>query len=54
MSSGTYTQTTTLGNVTTAKVSNLTKGQKYYCAVSAYNSANVDGALSNQVSFTAP
>jgi hypothetical protein len=54
MSSGTYTQTTTLENVTTAKVSNLIKGQKYYCAVSAYNSANVDGALSSQVSFTAP
>jgi hypothetical protein len=54
LSSGAYTQTTTLGNVTTAKVSNLTSGTKYYCAISAYNSANVDGPLSNQVSFTAP
>jgi hypothetical protein len=54
LSSGTYTQTTTLGNVTTAKVSNLTKGQKYFCAISAYNSANVDGALSSPISFTAP
>jgi glycine/D-amino acid oxidase-like deaminating enzyme len=54
LSSATYTQTTTLGNVTTVKVSNLTKGQKYYCAVSAYNSANVDSPMSNQVSFTAP
>jgi uncharacterized protein YciI len=51
--SGVYTLTTTLGNVTTTTVSNLTSGVKYYFVVTAYNSAGVDGPPSNEISFTA-
>jgi hypothetical protein len=52
--SGSYTQTTTLGKVTTIKVSSLTSGKTYYCVVTAYNSAGLDGSPSNQISFKAP
>jgi uncharacterized protein YciI len=51
--SGVYTLTTTLGNVTTATVSNLTKGVKYYFAVTAYNKAGTDGPDSSVVSYVA-
>jgi hypothetical protein len=52
--SGTYTQTTTLGNTTTATVSNLKSGSTYYFVVTAYNSAGVDSPYSNEVSYKAP
>jgi hypothetical protein len=52
--SGVYTQTTTLGNSTTTTVKNLVSGLTYYWVITAYNSAGVDGPLSNELSFTAP
>jgi fibronectin type III domain protein/VCBS repeat protein len=52
-STGTYTQTISVGNATTATISNLTAGRTYYFAVCAYNSAGVESAYSNQISFTA-
>jgi Fibronectin type III domain len=54
IASGVYTQTTTVGNTTTATVSNLTSGLTYYSVVTAYNSSGVDGPPSNQASYTAP
>jgi hypothetical protein len=51
--SGTYTQTIDVGNIATATISNLTAGVTYYFVVSAYNTAGVESARSNQVSFTA-
>jgi hypothetical protein len=54
LASGVYTQSITVGNVTTYKVSNLTSGVKYYCAVTAYNSAGLDSPPSKEVSFIAP
>jgi hypothetical protein len=52
--SGVYTQTTDVGNTTTAKASNLISGTMYYNVVTAYNSAGIDSPPSNQVSYTAP
>jgi hypothetical protein len=52
--SGVYTQITSLGNTTTATVSNLVSGVTYYYVVTAYNSAGVDSPPSNEVSYTAP
>ena len=52
-SSGVYTQTTEVGNVTAAAVSNLATGKTYYFVVTAYNNGRVDGPPSNEVSFVA-
>ena len=48
------TQTTTLGNVTTATVSSLVSGTTYYCAVTAYDSAGLDSPVSNEIVYQAP
>jgi hypothetical protein len=53
-SSGTYTQTLDVGNRTTATISNLTAGAIYHFVVSAYDTAGVESAYSNEVVFTAP
>ena len=52
--SGNYTQTIDAGNHTTATISNLTAGVTYHFVVSAYNTAGVESAHSNDVTFTAP
>jgi hypothetical protein len=52
--SGHYTQTTSLGNITTSKVSNLVKGTTYYWAVTAYNSSGTDSPPSKELSYKAP
>lgn len=52
-SSGNYTQSVDVGNVTQANVTGLTGGSTYYAAVAAYNSAAQEGAKSSEVSFTA-
>ncbi len=50
LSSRQYNSTVDVGNRTTYTVSDLTPGQKYYFAVSAYNvSRTVESALSNEV-----
>ena len=52
--SGNYTQSTDVGNSTTATVSALVSGSTYYFAVTAYDAAGAEGPPSNEVSFTAP
>src|SRR6266566_1542220 len=52
--SGVYTQTTEVGNVTAASVSNLVNGNTYFFVVTAYDANAVESAPSNQVSYIAP
>ncbi|MGD0885063.1 MAG: fibronectin type III domain-containing protein [Thermodesulfovibrionales bacterium] len=47
--SGNYSQSISVGNVTTYTVSNLTAGATYYFAVTAYDTAGNQSAYSNQV-----
>ena len=49
--SGVYTQTSELGNATQTLVSNLTIGKTYYFAVTAYTTALIESAPSNEVSY---
>ena len=51
-SSGNYSQVIDVGNTTVATISNLAPGQTYFLAVTAYNTAGLESAPSNQVSFT--
>jgi len=51
--SGTYTQTTDVGNTTTASVSNLTPGVTYFFVATAYNTVGLESLPSNEVSFRA-
>ena len=53
-SSGSYTKSVDVGNVTTATISNLSEGATYYFASSAYNTAALSSAYSNEVSHTVP
>ena len=50
-SSGSYTQSLQVGNTTTATVPNLTAGATYFFAVTAFNSASMESAPSNEVTF---
>jgi hypothetical protein len=52
--SKTYTQTTTLGNVTTVTLTGLVSGTTYYYAVTAYDSAGLDSPVSNEIVYQAP
>src|SRR6266849_4550305 len=51
--SGVYTQTTEVGNVVAASVSNLANGNTYFFVVTAYNASAVESAPSNEVSYIA-
>lgn len=48
--SGSYNSTVDVGNVTSHSMTNLTIGTTYYFAVSAYNTAGNESAVSNEVS----
>ncbi len=48
--SGTYTSSTSVGNVTSYTVTNLGAGKTYYFAVTAYNSTGSESGFSNEVS----
>jgi len=50
--SGSYDQTTDVGNTTTAAVSSLTPGVTYFFVATAYNAAGLESLPSNEVSFT--
>jgi len=50
----TYTNQINVGSVTNATVSGLTQGVACYFAVSAYNAAGLESALSSEISFTPP
>jgi len=52
-SSGNYTQTSDVGNATTATVANLTSGKTYFFAVTDYNGGGIESSPSNEVTFTA-
>ena len=49
-----YTNKIDIGNNTTASISGLQEGQTYHFAVTAYNSAGVESALSSDVSYITP
>jgi len=49
-SSGVYSSSVSVGNVTSYTVSNLGVGNTYYFAVTAYNSSGVESGFSNEVS----
>src|SRR5438552_18355090 len=51
--SGTYTQSTDVGNTTTATISPLSLNTAYYFVVTAYDTAKESGA-SHEGSFTTP
>src|SRR5438270_4807828 len=51
--SGVYMQISEVGNVTSILVSNLIPGKKYFFVVTAYNTAALESAPSNEVSFVA-
>jgi hypothetical protein len=50
-SSGNYSQSIDVGNVTTATIPNLTAGQTYYFVVTAFNSGAMESTPSNEVTF---
>ena len=54
VASGVYSESIDVGNTTSYTVSNLTDGQKYYFAVTAYNNAGLESAYSNEVSTKTP
>ncbi|MCW1914789.1 fibronectin type III domain-containing protein [Luteolibacter sp. GHJ8] len=51
-SSRQYTSVQDVGNNVSGRVSNLTSGQTYYCAVKAYNSAQQESGFSSEVILT--
>ena len=51
-SSGTYTNTLTIGNSTNATVSNLVSGATYYFAATAVDTNGLESAYSNEVGYT--
>jgi len=52
--SGSYSQKIPVGNTTMALVSNLTTGQTYFFAVTAYDNNGLESVYSNQVEYTVP
>jgi hypothetical protein len=52
--SGVYPNVSDVGNTTTATISNLTAGQTYYFAVTAYDTEGLESGYSNQVSYLPP
>ncbi|OFZ22720.1 MAG: hypothetical protein A2X94_03475 [Bdellovibrionales bacterium GWB1_55_8] len=48
-SSGSYLENVDVGNVTSYTVRNLTPGQTYFFAATAYNSAGMESVFSNEV-----
>jgi len=52
VASGTYTNVINVGPATTATISNLIAGTKYYFAATAYNASNAESPFSNEASGT--
>ena len=53
-SSGTHPNILNVGNTTTATVSSLTVGHRYYFVATAYNTAGLESPPSNEVSVSFP
>lgn len=51
-SSGSYAGIVDIGNQTSYTIENLTVGQPYYIAVTAYDTSNNESDYSNEVSYT--
>ncbi len=49
-----YTNASTLGNVTTVTISNLIEGVTYYFAVTAYDASGLESDFSGEVPYTVP
>ena len=49
-----YNQATDVGDATSASFSQLTSGDTYYFAVTAYNAAGIESPYSDEVSYEAP
>ena len=49
-----YTNSTTVGNVTNATLTGLVAGTTYFFAATALNSTNVESDFSNETTFTVP
>ncbi len=54
VASGAYSNALSVGNVTSASISNLIEGTTYFFAARAYNSANVQSDFSNEASYSVP
>src|SRR6266576_376804 len=54
VASGTYTNARSVGNVTSASISNLIEGTTYFFAAKAYDNANVQSDFSNEASYSVP
>jgi hypothetical protein len=52
--SSVYTNRLSVGNVTSATISELTKGATYFFAVTAYDSSGLESVPSNEVSYQVP
>ena len=50
--SRTYTNTLTVGNATSATISNLVTGATYYFTATVYDTANLESDFSNEVGYT--
>ena len=47
-----YTSVQDVGNSVSTRISNLTSGRTYYCAVKAYNSAQQESPFSSEITFS--
>ena len=54
MASGVYTNTVSVGEVTSAAVSNLISGVTYYFAATAYDTVVLESDFSNEVAYQVP
>ena len=54
VTSGTYTNSATVGNATNATVANLTDGVTYYFAAVAFDANGLESAFSNEAIYSAP
>jgi hypothetical protein len=52
--SAAYTNSVTLGNITTATISNLVEGSTYYFAATAYDAIGLESDFSNEASYSVP
>ena len=54
VTSGNYSNSVVVGNVTTNTVPGLTSGVTYFFAITAYDASGLESVFSNEVSYTVP
>ena len=52
--SGNYTNSITVGNVTASTIPNLVSGARYFITTKAYNAAGVESPFSNEITYVVP